>query len=853
MSLKGNPINDRQYQEILGLNPTLSSEIKRSVENVLFEDIVPILLEELNDNQNIVSLEHIEEAKKQILFLLEELEELTGDTKRIQVVIDSCFTNAMLLVLLERILGPEAFQKYVNVVNINYETPSTNDYLEENLENNHSLILLWGSLSDVYSMHSSHYDWYLANLIKQVWDEYYQKFLNKRILGICFGQQFMANIIGLINKNTSGIIATVKWPSQFAPSNCKLENLSFVNPVFTQALSGVSNFWTNWEFTSVFTRTGYVKFDLLNTGGPLAVIPLVKDQVTGWVVGWWSKNGHIMGVQFHPEIQLLSWKKFLKTSLEHVMRWNPNAQDYLGNFEVEGIVKKDIWDAFYVFAILAFLQDIKSTYLNLWSIYDEVDIPEVDYHETVQRLMHTTANRVDYLVHPQGLNIQQWIESIDTKWRLLMNHILDWKVNRGIEEISEILWMKSIVWLIDKHMLVQWSKNYIVRDLWAGDGNMIGELQEKLKDKSAIIYGTWDYIYFDLYSCITKKTNFPSQIPDELIILFVEKVIFEFKKIDSHSTIERLKKAIQNLEFSPNDTIIKSSMTSKTTCMFENENVTGLPEEIQSNFDHYLPILHEMQQYVTEHFYSLFSDSFQKIYISKFSDLFIHDEVISKIDFQFSIRATSHVSGREYMKVISDYFYNSAKPGSIFLDNWVHQSYTSIPRLKELYEVWLDLVDSKMRLIYDAKTNYFSSVIITKQNHYDDEFFADFLSPTSKIVPLREAYKSTFFRLEYFIRNFIISNFKNHIVFWDYNSHIIDTLKTIMEKLVAKETDSIAFDILNLINHIASTYTNNGVSYNAIDISLLQNYQIDGESLSDIIKSEVYIPEWMNIHANRKY
>mgnify|MGYP000482845432 FL=1 len=160
------------------------------------------------------------------------------------------------------------------------------------------------------------------------------------------------------------------------------------------------------------------------------------------------------------------------------------------------------------------------------------------------------------------------------------------------------------------------------------------------------------------------------------------------------------------------------------------------------------------------------------------------------------------------MKVISDYFYNSAKTGSIFIDNGIHQSYTSIPRLKELHDVSLDLVDSELKLIYDTKTNYFNSVIITKGQHYDDSFFQEHLLENTIIVPLKEAYQSTFFRLEYFVRNFIISNFKSHTVFWDYNKPIIDTLKDIMSQLEKKDTSNISHIILELINHIAGTYTN---------------------------------------------
>lgn len=844
---------------MLWLNPTLSDEIKKSVENVLFEDIISIEKSQLSSNEGIISSEEIETAKQELLKELQDLETLTQKSKHIIIVIDNCFTNKVLLVLLRKILGKQAFSQYVQVVKIDYENPSNDAELEEYLSINHSLILLGGSLSDVYSIDTSHYDWVLARLIHEVGDDYYQKFLNKRILWVCFWQQFLANVIWVANKNSSGIIATVKWPSQFSPSNCILKDLEFINPVYVDVLRWVSNNGQNSEFTSVFTRNGYVKFDLLRTGGNLWIIPLITDQATSGIVGWGSKNGHILWVQFHPEIELLYNVHNLRKNIKEVVPTDRHQAEFLENFEVRDYVKRDIGEAFYVFALLGFIQDIKKTYLNLGSIYDdETEIPEVEYEEAVNRLLSTTSKRVEYLLDLNQNRSEHdfnrdWIDSIDAKWRLLMNYILDWKVNRGIWEISEILWIKSVSDLIHKHIELQWSKNYIVRDMWAWDGNTVNELSAQIANKDVIVYGTWDYIYFDLYSCITKKTHFPEIIPDELIILFVEKIINEFKKIDDKSTIRRVKQSIAEIRFRRDDKIVKSSMTSKTTSMFENEDVSPLPPDIIDNFESYLPVLDEMKEYIIKNFYNLFSSSFQKIYISKFNDLYIDDAVIGKIDFQFSIRATSHISGREYMKVISDYFYNSAKVGSIFIDNGIHQSYTSIPRLKELYNVSLDLVDCEMKLIYDTKTNYFSSVIITKGEHYDDSFFEEHLLENTIIVPLKEAYQSTFFRLEYFVRNFIISNFKSHTVFWDYNKPIIDTLKDIMSQLEQKDTSNIPHIILQLINHIAETYRNGWVKYNPISIEVLNNYEIDGERLIDVITQKVYTPEWMNIHANRKY
>lgn len=394
--------------------------------------------------------------------------------------------------------------------------------------------------------------------------------------------------------------------------------------------------------------------------------------------------------------------------------------------------------------------------------------------------------------------------------------------------------------------------NYIVRDLGAGDGTTLKQLYNSLKHQDIIYYGTGDYIYFDLFSAI-KNTKYIETIPEELVILFVEKVVTEFKKCQEGTAIERIKKSISICQFNRDDTIHNSSMTNKKTLMFESENDYALSPKIRANFDVYLRELNELKSFVTENIYSLFSGFFQKIYISKFNDLSIPDEVISQIDFQYSIRATSHVNGREYMKIISDYFYNSAKSGSIFIDNGIHQSYTSIPRLKELHDVALDIIGGDFKLIYDAEKNYFCSVIITKDVEYSDEFWEKHLNSNFKLVSLKEAYRSTFFRLEYFIRNFIISNFKNSIVFWNFNTKIIGTLKTIMKELENKNIEKIFEIILELINHIAENFQDRGVKYNTIDISILKDYILNEENLHNILEQEIFTPEWMNIDANRNY
>lgn len=378
--------------------------------------------------------------------------------------------------------------------------------------------------------------------------------------------------------------------------------------------------------------------------------------------------------------------------------------------------------------------------------------------------------------------IAKWINAIDREGRLLLNHQLDWKVSRSIREISEILGIRSIIDLIREHKNIQQSGNYIVRDLGAGDGNTLKELYDSMRRQDIIFYGTGDYIYFDLFTTL-RNTRYKDAIHEELLILFVEKVVMEFRRHTGASTIGKIRKSLETVTFSKDDTIRNSSMTNQKTLMFSSEHEYPLSPEIQGNFEAHARELEELRRFVSENLYSLFSGFFQKIYVAQFNDLRIQDEVLSRVDFQYSIRATSHVSGREYMNIISEHIYNSAKPGSIFIDNGIHQSYTSIPRLRELYDLYTDMVGVNFRLIYDAKKNYFCSVIIMKDVEYPDAFWERHLDVNFRLVSLQEAYRSTFFQLEYFIRNFIISNFKNSIVFWNFNTQIIDTLKTIMKLL----------------------------------------------------------------------
>lgn len=71
-----------------------------------------------------------------------------------------------------------------------------------------------------------------------------------------------------------------------------------------------------------------------------------------------------------------------------------------------------------------------------------------------------------------------------------------------------------------------------------------------------------------------------------------------------------------------------------------------------------------------------------------------------------------------------------AAPGAVFVDNGVHRSYTSVPRLKE----YLDLQERypgkvRVTMAYDWDTNYFCSAFVEIAPFHDEEFYGNVLLP----------------------------------------------------------------------------------------------------------------------------
>lgn len=862
-----NPLENVNYLNILGLLPTLRTEIKKRIRDLLNQNHKSLEKTSLNSNNWLTDEENLKQAKQELIKELFELSYLTGTKASIKLVIDDCFTNILIIDILIKIL----WQYYGDFVTESYIDFSKQYDQDKFKINNNSLVIFWWSLSDTYTIDSSYYNSDFAELIKLASDDCDPNFLNIKFIWVCFWQQYMANLLWINNKHTSSIIATYKWKAQFWPSNCSIANYNYVNRVYQKALAWITNYWKNKQFSTFFTRTGYVDFDLLKTWYDLWIVPLITDDITWSIVGWWSKNWNILWVQFHPEISFLDYSSYVKENIEKILpklEWYSDIELLYKNFNFwvgfNEIISKDVWEYFYTYAILAYVKSIKERYIetypssNTW-VNKAKSI--LSYQEALGKITKVSRQRIDTILSISNPSFQDkterltFLKKIDESWRLLLNHKLDWKVNRGLKEVSKVLGFKNLWDILENHLIFLANKEggkrvYFFRDWWAWDGSLLKDLYDKYKWKDIVFYWVGDYIYFDLYPSLKRKSQ-EVWIPEEVLILFFEDFLVNYSNFSEGNIYQKVSKALTQTELNKIHKIHNSSITSSETVMFSWEQEHDISPDSIRYIKENKHTLEELKTFVINNFYDLFEGFFERIYVSKFNDFKINDNKVSKVDFQVAIRSTSHVDSWEYKKIIIDFFTKNANPWAIYIDNWVQRSYTRVPRIPELLETSRFLQNVKINLIYDRNTNYFTSAIIQKEPFCDDSFFLEHLNPGYIIVPIEEAFKNSFFRLEYFIRNFILINFKNFHVFYNFEPEILTLLKKIIISLKNKDIIFIKNQILELINFIAKNYKYANMNYDNISLEELEKYSINNETIDSILSENVYLPDWMNLEAFR--
>jgi len=102
-------------------------------------------------------------------------------------------------------------------------------------------------------------------------------------------------------------------------------------------------------------------------------VPLIKDDATGGVVGWGSRNGNIMGVQFHPELSFVTKKYNTTKNIRKISKYlSPTPEEralFVDNFQISQQVQRDIGEAFYVYTMLAFIRSITEKYMQIVSTF----------------------------------------------------------------------------------------------------------------------------------------------------------------------------------------------------------------------------------------------------------------------------------------------------------------------------------------------------------------------------------------------------------------------------------------------------------------------------------------------------
>jgi hypothetical protein len=187
---------------------------------------------------------------------------------------------------------------------------------------------------------------------------------------------------------------------------------------------------------------------------------------------------------------------------------------------------------------------------------------------------------------------------------------------------------------------------------------------------------------------------------------------------------------------------------------------------------------------LTNDLYSLFSGHLERILLHDFQNYRPDDSILVKVHAQVSIRSTSHLSDTEYEQTLNNYIAYQTYPGSIFLDNGIHQSYTYTPRIRELNK--LQEIHGKyvrINLIYDSATNYFCTAIIEtpiivdgEPIYRDSSWWDSLIKKDKKIVSIEDAANSRFFQVERWIRDYLMLCFRDNEIFYYFDADIIETL-----------------------------------------------------------------------------
>lgn len=825
--------------------PTLKSKVEKILEyktRRVYEDF----LVWDNSPNNEVDYVKLERSKLLLKNNLDELNETLWWKKPIVFIWDSCFTNDLFLKELKDILEDD-FDKYVDNVTISYQDQSKNNHISDKLYEN-SIVILWWSFSDLEDVPEKLFESELADFIKKV----HSNKINSKLIWICWWQQFISSIIWFDEYFSEKIISTYRWVAQFWMMPWELiTSINQVPYIYSDILNSITNNWNINKIQYPLTRTGHVDFNLLDSYllSSASTLTFIKDSITWGPIIWWTRNWNILWNQAHFEINQSRDKEVLWEQISNLIPilqetyWN-EAENMLLNIEKTNTQDPYLAQAFYTSSLLSFSDSILKKKEFFWNESEQ------NTKNIIIKSQSEISKFISKLNFWKSVEKEKILENLDKNGFLRLSTFFDWKVNRWINDASDILWF-DLEWLINFHKTISDPKlNYTFRDWWAWNWKLVTDVIEKTWINSYWVSNFW---YFDIYESLIKLDNF-SDIPRNIIKIFVQELILTYNTINNWNVHEKLIESLDLISMKSTKFKVSSMFTDKTYRF--NDNYEEITDDDKKFLENNKNKINELKDYIKQNFYKIIVWYFDNIIISDFNSLYIPENEIKYIDFQVSIRATCHVNWKDLEKILQDYVKIYAKQWSIYIDNWVVRSDSWVPRISEYINLEKNnKEDIKVYFNYDSKTSYITSAIILKEPFLEKETLEIFLKDWYKLLTTEEIDSCSFLKIERFFRELMIFTFKNLKFNHDKNHEIISFLKELSFEIDNLNMECVKILIIekinSLIDDINKEYSENYTKINQKDFDFYLS-KVNNDIRELFLNWEIENPSWFNQDFERK-
>lgn len=916
----------------------------------------------LNDNSWVLSESEIEEIyKEELIFNLETNLVNNDNNKPIVIISDNCFTNNDFIELLKNFLWIKLFNRYCEHIFVDWKDGTFNSkQLEDNIYNN-SFIVVWWSFTDVNKIDPSIMSSKWINKLKDIihsWEDH--DLYNNFFMWICFGHQFwsllkwhsvkpgvehFSNIKYELNLNKCGQyysnhLAWISnfWSNKSYTSSATNKQYVYLDPkknnveiLATDSDWEIAILWAkNWKYLSIQHHAE------LRATNDKEILYIKENLENNWVSNNYDLEKDTMswniGLSLYIPILTTRLSKINKTFIwnhlvipDNKIAWDYSLLDFnklISNWlsidRYKKILKKSISNTL----IDAIKEDIDAIDSSNSSNFEKITMKKsLIISDKISKIISKWWDLFSARKDLQELLFRTWF------WEI--NSDLEWSVSRDRFSASNILWFSDFAWFIIsyneflKNNKYLWDDEiFIVRELWPWDATLLNELSSVTNSYSGTVdqilyYWMWDKVYFtSIYNLLIQKF---SKVPKDILQVFVYNLFIVFKwvindckenKMICDKKLETIvKKSIDYTEIYYYNKVHHTTMfwIDVKNPLF-NKKVSLSKESIDLiSSEEWMNIIKEIKDFIKKDPHNLIQWDFEKLLLSRFEDM---EKTLSKIDpkiqkahIQLSLRATSHLNSDEYKKTLTKSIENFLNNWWLIIDDWVHESFTFIVRLRELKEI-KDLFWNRIdiKILYDTNTNYNSCVCIhlkwlwfsSKINY--DEYLRNWI----KIIDIDEMSKVTFFKVERYIRETIYKLFNqdynklfrnhqwevlnitkfiikhidddilnNEIIQKEIASMLFSLIISIREEYRLIKPESKIFDIDTLKRHSENIFAkkkmpkNNGfmeeIDYDKIQDDLIMEMLFEEwfekiwytRALEDIF-SKPYLPDWLTIDTNRK-